>query len=403
MSIRWSFVCIAAFLTAAANTGYADVIQIDVEASGATREEAITASLTSAIEQVTGVSVKSASVSIQKYESTSSSTTTINLSEASQKDIRKASGGVVQNYRVLKMDPENSHYVAKVSVTVEVFEPVGINPDSRRKVAVLGFSGDGGNPHSLGEVFRQKLVNYLTQTRRFAVLDRSNVEAFNDEKSFLQSDNVPITERVKLGQALGADYVIVGKLRNTATRTVDQEIAITGQRQRRFEATGEADYSVLDIATRQVKWAGSIHTKAASLDEGPDSGMSALLEQLAALAGDNITQNIYPMRIIKAEDPDDLVINQGGITVTPGERLQAMRLGSDLVDPYTKESLGRKETPIAVIEITRVTAKLSYGKLVSGDTSQNLMDSVLRRNTGQDAKRDDAHAVSPILKLPFDK
>ena len=48
-----------------------------------------------------------------------------------------------------------------------------------------------------------------------------------------------------------------------------------------------------------------------------------------------------------------------------GEKYRLIQYGKKIVDSYTKESLGRKENIIGMVEITEVTPKMSYGKIIN--------------------------------------
>ena len=59
------------------------------------------------------------------------------------------------------------------------------------------------------------------------------------------------------------------------------------------------------------------------------------------------------------------MLGQGGETVKKGQRMQLILRGEKITDSYTKESLGRSEEVIGEVEITGVTAKQSYAKVIS--------------------------------------
>ena len=59
------------------------------------------------------------------------------------------------------------------------------------------------------------------------------------------------------------------------------------------------------------------------------------------------------------------MLGQGGETIKKGQRMQLILRGEKIIDSYTKESLGRSEEVIGEIEITGVTAKQSYAKVIS--------------------------------------
>ena len=60
-----------------------------------------------------------------------------------------------------------------------------------------------------------------------------------------------------------------------------------------------------------------------------------------------------------------MVLGQGGETIKKGQRMQLILRGEKVIDSYTRESLGRSEEVIGEIEITGVTSKQSYGKVIS--------------------------------------
>jgi hypothetical protein len=128
---------------------------------------------------------------------------------------------------------------------------------------------------------------------------------------------------------------------------------------------------------------------------------SNVIEDLGAQVAESVTQNIFPMRLIKYDDPARLVINQGGITVKVGQEFRAVRLGVDLYDPHTHELLGQEEIDIARVAITSVTPKLSYARLLSGELAAGGGAIVLRR-VDANAVVVPPQATPPIIKLPFD-
>ena len=85
-----------------------------------------------------------------------------------------------------------------------------------------------------------------------------------------------------------------------------------------------------------------------------------------------ILEAIYPFVVEKIEG-DQIVIGTGGDVIKVGEKYRLIQYGKKIVDSYTKESLGRKENIIGMIEITEVTPKLSYGKIV--DTKIDNLES----------------------------
>ena len=141
--------------------------------------------------------------------------------------------------------------------------------------------------------------------------------------ALLQSGNAPLIEQARLGQVIGADYIVTGKLRQTAATRSDYTIGVTGEVvTSTTSGSAEADFQVIEIATRQIKWAGTARI----------SGGGAV-DQVGARIADEITQTIYPMRLISSEDPASLVVNQGGSSLRVGQRFRAMVLGEMIPTP----------------------------------------------------------------------
>ena len=387
------FLCLSA-------TAQADLVHIDAEGVGATREMAVTKALVSAIEQATGVSIDVAQVSATMAESTANDTShDTSLAATAQEAISKKAGGAIRSYRISLVTPApEGGFDVQVAVDIEVFRARGLGNETRRRIAVAPFE-DGG-AHAVGSELHDGLVSYLTQTRRFAVVDRANDRVYAREMAVVASQDGASAERARAGQVIGADYVVTGKLRVVASRSTEQVIELTGEHVRSTTAGSvSADFQVIEIATRQIKWANRI-----TLSSDGDPSL------IAARIGADITQTIYPMRLIKFDDPRSLVINEGGIGLRPGRRLREMLLGAVLVDPYTHESLGQMEHEIGIVEVTDVQPKVSYARLVSGRLPQPNQEVVLRPLAQKPTTppRQRAVRVAPAaptsgVKLPFDR
>jgi len=325
----------------------------------------------------------------------------VQVSEEYQAKLRQESGGVIREYRIISNDTGSSgEYIAHLTVSVEKFTAVGLGNDTRRRIAVATFATPSAQPGPTAELLRDRIAAHLPQARRFAVVDRSQDNAYANEMQLLQSADAPLTERTRLGQVIGADYIVTGKLRQTAATRSDRAIGMTGEVVTNTTAgSAEADFQVIEIATRQIKWAGTARI----------SGSGAI-DQVGARIADEITQTIYPMRLIRFEDPANLVINQGGDSLHAGQRFRAMVMGEMMTDPYTHESLGQLEQEAGVVEVKRVDAKLSYAQLVSGHlpaSGGNEIQIVLRPPlapaTANHVTRPAASREAPsITKLPFD-
>ena len=103
-------------------------------------------------------------------------------------------------------------------------------------------------------------------------------------------------------------------------------------------------------------------------DEVPKGGgATAVGTKLLEVAAERITEAmmdaIYPLSLV-AVDGDIVALNQGGDTISSGNLYELYRYGEKIIDPYTKESLGRSETLVGEISVERVNPKTSLGRIV---------------------------------------
>lgn len=382
-------------------TAAAVEVTVEVQATGVNQADAINNALIQAIQQVTGVRINTVVVSELQQETRRGNGKDIyQLDQKFQKNIQNDTNGVIKEYRITNMDvqPQSGANVQLI-VTIDKYTPVGLSADSRRKIAVMPFADPSGRVTQGGVALQTSLIAYIVKTRRFAVLDRSNSDAYAQEMSLITNGQTPASEQARIAQVLSADYLITGSLRAAQSNLSQQYIPLTGETVTNVTGSaGRADFSLMEVATRHVKFAGHVDVSGAN-------------DLTAEKIGSAIIEAIYPLRIIDASDPTELVINQGGDSVKVGQRFAAFVLGVEQFDPYTKESLGRREKEAAQIEITRVLPKMAYAKVLKGAfPATGNVEIVLRKPTvsaasvnAQAAPAAQQQQAPAIIKLPFDK
>ncbi len=373
---------------------------VDIQATGVNAADAINNGLMQAIQQVTGVRINALVVSdLKQANQATNGTDSYKLDEQLQQNIKKDINGVIKEYRIISSEPQpNAGVEVKMTVVIDKYTEVGLSSDSRRKLAIMPFSDPAGRITQAGTALQTSLIAYIVKARRFAVVDRSNSSAYDKEMSLITSGQTQVKDQARLGQVLSADYVLTGTMRPAQSSNTQMYLPITGEVLNNVTSTaGRVDFSLMEVATRQVKYAGNVDANGSN---------DAIAEKIGSL----IIDAIYPLRIVDASDPTELVINQGGDGLKPGQRFTAYVLGTEQFDPYTKESLGRREKESAQIEITRVLPKMSYAKVIKGSVpGSSDIEIVLRKMAVTPPKNRTAGPSSPqpqdsgITKLPFDK
>ena len=376
--------------------GFVDA-QVSVEfhearGTGVGEREAIEDALQNAAFQLCGVTIRSetsTSVSVAVNDDEMKLVERINdrIRVTTGKDDCRFSGyelvGVIRNG-----DDVRTHLRVQYS-TYRVPGP----PVDRRRLAVLDFamdevylSGTGGGreQRSGGRVvrrgvdvdydlirnlqgrFRARIEELLTQGRRFAVLDRRSPEIYEQERRLLESADVDPSEGVRLGKVLGADYLLYGAVDRIEVTEERKTIALTGESRTEVLATVRVRFSVLAVATRQVKWSSSLELQHdLTEDLRPEQAAERLLDELALHIVDELTENIFPPVVTQVTGWGSFVVNRGGNTVRENDLFEVFALGDVLVDPDTGESLGRLEVTAGIARVTSVKPKFSLAEMIT--------------------------------------
>jgi curli biogenesis system outer membrane secretion channel CsgG len=284
------------------------------------------------------------------------------------------------------------------------------------------FGGLTMRAEQLAERVEQKLTTALSQTNKFAVLDRRRLYRDNDE--YLQEKNVlrdaPLEEQARIGQTLGADYILVGtatdaglRIKRTGTE------AIAGVTYTEYEADFAFDYRLIVASSRQIKFSDTVrlHLETADIkklvrkwepsDLNYDEIAENLIAKVAAEVINQLSDRLYPPRIAAIQSDGSIIIDQGGDRLVTGTVLEVVKPGQQITDSDTKELLGSTEILIATIRIDKVAPAMSYCSVVSGDASQLSQGLVCRIKSLP--KQEVGGAKSQLektpqggVKLPFD-
>ncbi|MEK9685437.1 MAG: hypothetical protein VW226_12880 [Rhodospirillaceae bacterium] len=344
-----------------------------VEASGhgVTPEQAVDRALVGAITQVNGAAIASRARSSLASKTSVSDGKSSSISQKTfQETIAKKTKGIVKSFEILSQEkPANSSlFRVNLSVTVATYkQSAQLN---RLRMAVVPFRIDPSiSSRAASSKFedytRRGIENYLTQTRRFAIIDRSFISEQNKELNFLlgkegsgnSPGGSPMEELARIGNRVGTDYLVTGVVEKAYSTNKIFKMQSTGQVIKTPQIGGRVTYRILDVASSQVKLAGTekIHRESGSLDSVAD----ALSKQI----GEKILNAIFPIFVLSIEG-NQVTLGQGGDTVKNGGIYSLVRLGKEIIDPYTRESLGQKETVVGAVRVIDTQSKLSTARIV---------------------------------------
>ncbi|GAB4321086.1 MAG: hypothetical protein Kow0059_15610 [Candidatus Sumerlaeia bacterium] len=358
-----------------------------VEAEGENLQTAIINALEEAVRQVNGTEINSDRAMKYKYESAIHDLRTLSagFDEYMEHKIETAAKGIVNSYTVIekRRNPDTGRWTVRMDVDVPKYDPKTWRWGERWTIAVIPFRDRSDLGPRAGErmvsssaflrQFNQQLVVQLTHSRKFTVLEREFLEELKNELDLINSDKTPLAEKVKAGQMLGADFLVVGSLESLDIQHMPFTVELTGYQGERRSAVVKLDYRVINAGTGKVEWAGSAGAVLNDEDIARLPGGGSDERILEVLSGDmgyriagEILDVIYPVKVVKVQSNGEVILNQGGLRLTPGEQFTVYVQGEKLIDPDTGESLGREETRVAQIEVVRIEPKLSYARVIEG-------------------------------------
>jgi TolB-like protein len=410
---------------------------VETKGHGVNRDEAINMALKQAVAQVKGVDIRSldtdfdyrsASADIQRTETGKRVEFDAVGVHTGGSTLRTNMAGQIKTFEVLN-EKKLDDGTYEVTLKVTVYDYESPEKTARLKLAVMPIRtlapfyqfGNISNPSlDTSRLFSQKLTSALTQTNKFAVLDREYMQEFAQERNFLLSGDASLEEMAKFGEALGVDYMLVGTINRAGIIRKQTYSPAIGRTTSEYEADFSFEYRLIVGPTRQVKLAGVLDIALDKTDEikklvkkwePDDLDYKEMMDNLVGMAANQLVEQIidqiYPIRIASIDQNGQVIINQGGSRIAVGQLLDIVSQGKELFDPDTKESLGTTETLVATIRIDKVMPRISYAKLVEGDLAK-LSEGLICRPRKAEVKprpgRKSEIERTPQggVKLPFD-
>ena len=370
----------------------------EVTGQGRNRDEAIKNALYRAVEQARGVKVDSGTYEFS-YRGTSAG---FGTRQPGQRSIDVDSmdfstqgtvytteiGGLIKSYDVLEekqIDPDTY----QVKLNVAVYDYAARWQSQRIRVALIPvrtmqnnyrFLNSSISAEMLSALFSRRLTAGLTQTNKFAVLDRESLSDFAAEKNVLLSLDAPLGEQAKLAETLGADYLLVGTINQAMIEKIEKYLQVADYTTTEFKARLNFDYRLVDSATKQIALASSVQkyleneeVRKLADEQDPAEWDSAQVRDafIALIVNDvieEIIDRVYPITIAEIQpDFSQVILNQGGERMAVGMLLDVFKQGKEVFDADTNESLGTTENRVATVEVQKVAPTMSYAKVVAGD------------------------------------
>ncbi len=269
-----------------------------------------------------------------------------------------------------------------------VIDKIKSGQGTRYSLAVLTFDGkdklQGKADLSMADMLTTALVN----TKRFDLVERNKIDKIIEEQSLGLTGLVDESTAAKVGELLGAEYIVTGVVSSATRKDIDKfgymlvqiEVGIdvraintsTGEILMSDAAVGLNENKIVKTADGTVV-SGAIDYKAAYAAAARDA-VNKVAEKLASRS---------PLiGFIVAAGNGDVTLDIGEDRgIRSGDQLVAFRVGNELKHPATGAHLGWEKTPLAILRVTASEKSLSRAAIVrsKADVTLQAGDFVISR------------------------
>ena len=227
------------------------------------------------------------------------------------------------------------------------------------------------------ESLDSQLIDRINATRKFDVMGRSDLSDIIKEQDLGASGNVDARTAAKAGKLTGAKYLLVTTVDDYQDYVEKATFEGTGRsatkRVFRLSVVGKVydsstgkllesvNFQTGSDAFKQIQEERNYSVKDGELS---DEMMVAVARSMAEKIANRIADVIFPAKVLLKRDKE-VTINRGeGGGVAVGDTFNVYALGEELIDPDTKESLGREEAKVGRVKITQVNPKTSTAAIL---------------------------------------
>ena len=347
---------------------------LEVNGTASDESSAINNALVEAISQINGAKI---AAEVKTSLSQVSTKEGADVKKTFDKNVSKITNGLVKSYQILSSEKDENLFKVKLSVQVSKFKKSV--QTKRLRLAVVPFRA--ANTVKITDATKKfegaitaQLENYLTQTRRFALVDRSFVKEQTKELNFIAGgakNSMSNEEIAKLGNRIGTDYLIVGRIEKANMYVTEKKSKVSDTVKKTLTSNARITLRIIDVATTQIKFSDTY-------EKSLNASIEKVADNLALNIGDAILGTIYPIRMINASS-SQVTLGQGGKTMANGDLFKVYQLGKKMKDPYTGESLGREEIEVAVIKIKTIKPKTAEADIL--ESIIELSDAIKDKDT----------------------
>lgn len=288
-------------------------------------------------------------------------------------------------------------WIVELEVTVRRIAEYELSKEvDRKRIVVSNFRSSNKD---FSNRVRDAITSNLVQSRKFAIFDRNFSFEQDSELSQYSSKSFREGEIARIGNKLGVDFIVVGEFFSLSEKQKNKfqlKTINTKFKNKRSELNIDIGYKLIDVATSQIVFSGALqdtYIKDKSIKE------IDIVREIGKTVAQKIVESIYPIKVVDVSG-DQLVIAQGGDTLSIGDKYDLVEQGKKITDPYTGEFLGYAESIIGEVEIINTQASISLARVTSSRKTIELVANLIIRSKKEVDKKEPFLKSSPVPNLP---
>jgi len=221
-----------------------------------------------------------------------------------------------------------------------------------------------------------QLIDRINATRKFQVVARGDLDDILKEQDFASSGNVDLNDKSAAQQfkIAGVKYLVVttvddfqdynevATFQGTGRSATKRVIRLSCVGKIYDSTTGKLLESTnFQISNKDVSENKTYSVRDSNLNEDL---LVAIAREMSGKIANRVTDVIFPPKVLSKRDKQ-ITINRGdGTDIAVGQIWNVFAVGEELIDPDTKESLGREEILIGKAKITSILPKTSTAEII---------------------------------------
>ncbi len=265
---------------------------------------------------------------------------------------------------------QSSLWAQKETISVTAVKPTQ---------AILQNVDRAGKRISLDRVLQSmngQLIDRINATRKFQVVARSDLDDILKEQDFASSGNVDLNDKSAAQQfkIAGVKYLVVttvddfqdynevATFQGTGRSATKRVIRLSCVGKIYDSTTGKLLESTnFQISNKDISENKTYSVRDSNLNEDL---LVAIAREMSGKIANRVTDVIFPPKVLSKRGKQ-ITINRGdGTDIAVGQIWNVFALGEELIDPDTRESLGREEILTGKVKIIGVLPKTSTAEII---------------------------------------